>query len=437
MSKQPPTPNSPKSNDDESWGKLATDLLGIQFGSGADDDDDLDLLEDDDRPTSVQKEGNRSEDPTCDVQESSNSADLFSLVKEQLETGDSLPGGSASEAEIDKSESRGEDEKDIWDLLGDWNWDEPASTTGKSGKKGFDRPEGAIDRDKFVSGKSSDSHRESSRSRPDKPVGRSPQLASDDEFAAGLEESTSSTFESKFSLQRNSQSTSQPKNVAGNDGSLKNSIVDSDFAADLFVDSDDDAIELGAQGDAPASESENGLDGDEQKSRRNRRRRRRGRGKGRRTDVAGTSNDFAESDSTPSGKHDLLSDFQDDDLTETADESSSDCIEEPSQIGESNPKRPRRGKRRGRRRFDERTSRGENFDREESRSNSTEFEGTTVDELGSRNDSEEEPLVPVSYEGIPTWEEAISYLVRIRAPDSRSRGNGNGGRGRGGPSHRR
>ena len=35
-------------------------------------------------------------------------------------------------------------------------------------------------------------------------------------------------------------------------------------------------------------------------------------------------------------------------------------------------------------------------------------------------DPDEEVVVPVSYEGIPTWEEAISYLVIV--PPSESRG---------------
>ena len=49
------------------------------------------------------------------------------------------------------------------------------------------------------------------------------------------------------------------------------------------------------------------------------------------------------------------------------------------------------------------------------------------------DEDEEEALVPVSYEGIPSWEEAISYLQR-RPRDSRQRGD-NPSRGRG--PHRR
>lgn len=48
-------------------------------------------------------------------------------------------------------------------------------------------------------------------------------------------------------------------------------------------------------------------------------------------------------------------------------------------------------------------------------------------------EEEEEAPVPVSYEGIPSWEEAISYLQR-RPRDSRPRGEG-APRGRG--PHRR
>jgi hypothetical protein len=46
------------------------------------------------------------------------------------------------------------------------------------------------------------------------------------------------------------------------------------------------------------------------------------------------------------------------------------------------------------------------------------------------DDDEEEVVVPVSYEGIPTWEEAISYLVIIPPTESRGhhRGRGDGHR---------
>ena len=40
------------------------------------------------------------------------------------------------------------------------------------------------------------------------------------------------------------------------------------------------------------------------------------------------------------------------------------------------------------------------------------------------DDPDEEVVVPVSYEGIPTWEEAISYLVIT--PPSESRGQNRG-----------
>lgn len=60
----------------------------------------------------------------------------------------------------------------------------------------------------------------------------------------------------------------------------------------------------------------------------------------------------------------------------------------------------------------------------------TESEPSGVDSF----DDEEEVPAPISYEGIPSWEEAISHLQR-RPRDSRPRGEG-APRGRGGP-HRR
>ena len=51
-------------------------------------------------------------------------------------------------------------------------------------------------------------------------------------------------------------------------------------------------------------------------------------------------------------------------------------------------------------------------------------------DLLSEEDADEEIVVPVSYEGIPTWEEAISYLVITPPSDSRGhhRGRGDGHR---------
>jgi hypothetical protein len=48
-------------------------------------------------------------------------------------------------------------------------------------------------------------------------------------------------------------------------------------------------------------------------------------------------------------------------------------------------------------------------------------------------EEEGEPVLAVSYEGIPSWEEAISYLQRR---PKESRGRGDGSRGRGGSNRR-
>ena len=42
------------------------------------------------------------------------------------------------------------------------------------------------------------------------------------------------------------------------------------------------------------------------------------------------------------------------------------------------------------------------------------------------HDDEEEVVVPISYEGIPSWEEAISYLVIIPPTESRGHHRGRG-----------
>jgi len=58
------------------------------------------------------------------------------------------------------------------------------------------------------------------------------------------------------------------------------------------------------------------------------------------------------------------------------------------------------------------------------------LEDDTDETVDSDESDDEEVVVPISYEGIPTWEEAISYLVITPPTESRShhRGRGDGRR---------
>lgn len=491
MANQPPRSGGSKDKDDDSWGKLASDLFGIQFGAPS-DDDDFDLTEDEPaaappvsapvglaavEPISVEEEPDVSfpEDDEDDI--------VAPVVKTESPRPAARPERKEVRAErVEPAEAKepapekgDEAEKDIWDLLESWNWDEPnrearsrsaddqQSTTSASGS----RPRGdrrddrgpkrerSRDRDRDRGGdrparprtpeaaapeaetRESRPRREDRPRRPEsadrdqqrseRPAAEAPRPArtpeqaerrpsrrpersktrSDDDFASGISDGDAAAPASeKARTPRPPRRRPEPPREVS---------VDSDeFADDLFVEAADDSVEVAF--DSEGSEAESPAGNDE--PRRRRRRRRRG-GRSRR-DGAPREEGVVDEVTEPDEAGD-----------EFAEETAAEPVEEASEDeGGREARRPRRRRRRVRRRPEEQSPAVEIQDGD------TEEAAISEDETGDEEgfaDDEEAPIV-VSYEGIPSWEEAISYLQR-RPRDSRPRSEGSS-RGRGGP-HRR
>ena len=115
---------------------------------------------------------------------------------------------------------------------------------------------------------------------------------------------------------------------------------------------------------------------------------------------------------------------EDSDEAEVEEEELSAPVSEPEEEAEEEsegrgPRRPRRRRRRTRRRSEESVVSEDQGDVDDA-----EVAIVGGDDVDAEADNEdEEVVVPVSYEGIPSWEEAISYLQR-RPRDSRQRGDG-------------
>src|SRR4051794_21588234 len=97
------------SPDDDSWGKIASDLFGIQFN-----DDDFELPDDDAPAPKVPPVTPASPSPVAS-----------SPVEEEL-----VPAAEADENdEPAKVKVPGnEDHDEFWDILESWNWDESAKS---------------------------------------------------------------------------------------------------------------------------------------------------------------------------------------------------------------------------------------------------------------------------------------------------------------------
>ncbi len=470
MAKQPPHSGSPKDKDDDSWGKLASDLFGIQFGGT---DDDFDLPDEESSLAEIPKVAptpessaaiNKTPTPTT---ESAPEPDLsFS--------GDEGEQGALAET---RPNPRAESEKDIWDLLESWNWDEPAketprtrseAPTSRRDERGSRRDSGGESRDRSrsreedrprrprereVTGgeepvRTAESRREdaprrsesreetprrerrpvqraeSSEDRPprsSKPSPTKATTADDDDFAMGLDDQASSrpkaTPAAPPKEQRSQPSVRRP-------APIRNAEVD-EFAGDLF---EEPVEELSSESEFATDDE--GKTADEERPRRRRRRRRGGRSRrGEGSKELRELEEVSETDSTADEDDVILSD-------EGSEEASVDDISaEPRDADDEESderKRPRRRRRRGRRRPEERTtSQSEDAD-------AGEVTGVDDDADAETQEAqiEHEVVAPVSYEGIPTWEEAISYLVRSRGPESRGRGDG-ASRGRGSSHQRR
>lgn len=523
MANQLPNSGGSKDKDDDSWGKLASDLFGIQFGGAPDDDDDFDLTEDEPvaapvpapvglaavepiAAAPVEEEPDLSfDEPDLSFPEEDETPAPQPKRAPQAEKIVSrpqpvLPAERGTEVEADapvRADKRDENEKDIWDLLESWNWDEPnressrarseetqpptsRSGDGRSAGRREDRgPRRERSRDRgderpvrqpeseAAAPAPVDEPRPSRRPRRDDRPRRSdaeraprgdrpatelrptqeprsgvePQPASDrparrdrsergdrnehrparsservpDEFASGLDEAPAPRVASSERRRPSRRAPDAVRPPAETD----------DFAGELFVESDVEET------DESSERADSGGEAGTEEPRRRRRRRRRGRT--RREEGVREVGDQDE----PLEAAETLNASVDDDDDEFASESPESAEESSDEAeGDRENRRPRRRRRRVRRRPGEPVGR---VDAEPEASEppvrSVEVplaeEGFDDDE--EIDDDEEEAAVPISYEGIPSWEEAISYLQR-RPRDSRPRGE-NSSRGRG--PHRR
>ena len=516
MAKQPPASGSSKNKDDDSWGKLASDLLGIQLGGA---DDDFDLPDEEVPPAKPVVAATPSAPasvsdfkPTASQQQAE--PDL-SFPEDDLSFPEDDDDEVAADSEKDvepvsieetTAHSRHENEPDIWDQLESWNWEEPVKPAprshseppsgrggDRSGRRGSsgpprardggrerprsrdeerprpqreaaspaaeqaprerpprreeaprreDRPRRSESRDEAPRAEQRPARQpESTEQRPPRsaPPRSVASVTPDDGFAAGLDDEPTPRRSPPASSRPAESRTAEPKVAPpARQPSPAGSSHDDDFAVDLFAElaraaGDSDTTE-------PACSDQGGSESSDEDRPRRRRRRRRG-GRGNRPDGVVCATDADDRpDSEERNEDDPLAFASDDDSStdDTEEDEASETRSEGTDDEGGEQPRPRRRRRRGRRRPDERPGevaavgvgkQSENEDDDD--------EGDDDNEPEARSERvEEEALAPVNYEGIPTWEEAISYLIRTRGPDPRGRGNG-GSRGRGGPPQRR
>ena len=262
-----------------------------------------------------------------------------------------------------------------------------------------------------------------------KPAERRPERTSDrrtrgpspfvgDEFGSGVEEPMESSRPRHAPPERRREEPPPPPRKP-----VRRPEPTDDFEGDLFVDDLDEDIEDDAAYTAeldPADEAPLGSeDSENELPRRRRRRRRRGRGR-------------AVSESTPTREMEFDDSIDADDAS--ASESEED-LADPEVSSEDEidreegreSRRPRRRRRRRGRRPETTTSvdaDAEDALLDEQEIDEEQDELLEADEESEAVDTDEEVVVPVSYEGIPTWEEAISYLVIV--PPTESRGHQRG-----------
>jgi ribonuclease E len=356
------------SGDEDSWETLAEDLFGISF-SKADDASPIPLPEDVEpaytEEPCLQEPSQDSPAETADAFGEDTSSEPADKVSPET-SGEC----DAGEAEQDAVAAEASSQKDAyWDVLNDWNWDEdqrgrpPRSpeqqSSGRGGRQGSRRRREPDSRP-----------RESAR--PEKPPTRAAEPANsyvdDSDFGEGLLDSGSA-----------------PRRTG------------------------DESRERGSEARRDSAERESG-DGDESHPRRRRRRRRR-RGRPDRENAApqGTEDESSVTDETP---------------LEPADE------DVPDRSEERQPDERRRRHRRPDRRRSREPIVAEPADEEPS----DEEEDLLTDEEQDLLTDEEEPSADVSdeadegeddgddaeggqkavFRNVPTWEEAVSYLLRTR-----------------------
>jgi ribonuclease E len=213
----------------------------------------------------------------------------------------------------------------------------------------------------------------------------------DDEFGAGLvEEQKSHTWENVKPFSRPPEEFEIGDQVASRPGPIEDEIED---------EVEDDGLD--------EFETESASRAEEETAPRRKRRRRRRRGRG------GAEGRPARPAEPALENEELASEEEDE---EELDEEVPFVAEEPVERAEDEERRGRRGGRR-RRRSGERPARSEAAVRREERGMSESVDLPEDEEVAA---GEETAARPMSYENVPTWEEAISYLVRSREGGSRS-----------------
>ncbi len=457
------------SSDDDSWGKIASDLFGIQFNDG----DDFELP-DDDAPKKPQ--------PVTPVSSESVASELLKERLSAVESEEDL----AEEVEPVKASVAGnEDHDEFWDILESWNWDEstkqsppsrrteeprtsrPRSDSGPAEARrsrrdepprreekraeSTERPrrrEAEPSRETVTSAeenvRASRPPREESRrerparaeqpARPRRPEGerpaaeRKPERAAErprtreasasfvgDEFGAGVDEVEETPRTRQAPAPRRREEPAAPRRPVP----AKRAEPVDEFEGDLFV---EDLDEEGSEEEESVG-AESNAESDEGESERPRRRRRRRRRRGRSATEPAAARTSEFDDSVEAEESEVLDEAEEESAGTEVGEDDSDEDREP-------PRPRRRRRRRGRR---PEAAPAAEVDRDDVEAAQHDEEGDDEDdELINEDDTDEvdeadeEVVVPVSYEGIPTWEEAISYLVIT--PPTESRGHHRGRR---------
>lgn len=260
--------------------------------------------------------------------------------------------------------------------------------------------------------------------RPRPPVKKKP--VSDDEFGSGLDEE----FEDQDAGWE-----AEPEEPRREVRVPQERLDEEDFAVGLDED----------RGEGGSDDREE--EGDEQgRPKRRRRRRRRGRGSAERSETAAAGDEplgdrFAEGFDDEESAEDRGSD----------DELSSEDRPADGEDSADSEERPRRRRRRRRRRPGSAPAEGapararaDGSDDEEDEDEHDEHDAPAVIEQAAHldevfDDEDPEPIQRVSYDDVPTWDEAISYLVKMPVGGSDSRGRGGrdqGNRGRRPPPRR-
>ena len=414
-----PPITAPGKDDDDSWGKLASDLLGIQL--------DVDAAFDFPEP-----------EPVVQVAPITSTEEAPPVVE--------VPAQPAETPEITEPTPLTSDDE-FWKVLEEWDWDESGNkpkgrprtstegeATERSSKHDTRRPDRG-ERDDRRGGRS-----RGGRDR-DKEVRRSPVGESrGDEFSAGIEAAVEKEVprrrtESKTSSGRDQEDSSRTradtprrepprrsvaKSRPTTDG-FGDGIDDEDLLEDPWAQADEEVLttsspedvdidEFGEDDTRDVKRTSRGETSETSELERPRRRRRR---RGGRT---GRKPEEATAERLPPDE-DL-----DDELLEPAETALND-EEESAVLDDEQPARSRRRRRGGR------GTRRSNETRERSEDTSTNRESRPPLTRSVEDDSEfdeahdaEPPVVRIKYENIPTWEEAISVMLVRRDQGSRSRG---------------